>query len=106
MIDLTGLDKAAVLAALYNGSRPLGMGLFRSRLGDMSIEEARGYLNNPKLVPDYVLANEYGCFDYLNGRPLKINISGDTLDPWGYDRDNGEGAAARIIANLRLEASR
>ena len=26
MIDTTGLDNAAVLAALYNGSRPLGMG--------------------------------------------------------------------------------
>ena len=26
VIDLIGLDKAAVLAALYNASRPLGMG--------------------------------------------------------------------------------
>ncbi len=30
MIDITGLSKAAVLAALHNGTRPLGMGFLQA----------------------------------------------------------------------------
>ena len=38
-------------------------------------------------------------FDYLKGRVMKIDLSGDSeLDPRLYDRDNGAGAAERAIA--------
>jgi hypothetical protein len=36
-------------------------------------------------------------FDYVDGRCLKIDLRGDALDPRLYDRDNGEGAAARAL---------
>jgi hypothetical protein len=39
-------------------------------------------------------------FDYVGGRPLKIDITGDELDPRLYDRDQGEGAAAMAISEL------
>lgn len=39
-----------------------------------------------------------GYFDYLKGRVMKVSISGDSLDPRLYDRDNGQGAAARALA--------
>ena len=32
---------------------------------------------------------------------MKVNLSGDTLDPWGYDRDNGQGTAEDAIDELR-----
>lgn len=31
---------------------------------------------------------------------MKLDFSGDVLDTWGYDRDNGAGAAERAIAEL------
>jgi hypothetical protein len=32
---------------------------------------------------------------------MKVHIGGDEFDPWGYDRDNGDGAAQRVIDTLR-----
>ena len=85
MIDLKGLDKAEVLAKLYNASKPQGLGFLHATPDDMSVDSARELLE------------EYTRFDYLHGRVMKINLSGDELDPRLYDRDNGEGAAARAI---------
>lgn len=88
-INLKGLDKAAVLAALFNASKPQGLGFLHYNGEAMTVERARELL---KHTTD---------FDYLEGRVMKINLSGDTLNPWLYDRDNGEGAAAAAIASLQ-----
>ena len=37
-IDISGLDKADVLAALYNNSRPLGLGFLHATPEDMTHE--------------------------------------------------------------------
>ena len=39
-------------------------------------------------------------FDYLAGRVMKVELGGDTLDPWLYDRDNGRGAALEALTPL------
>lgn len=88
-ISIEGLDKAAVLAALYNASRPQGMGFMKYDPNPMTVEQAREILS--KQV----------SFDYLMGRVMKISLDSDDLDTWGYDRDNGQGAAAKVIAELR-----
>lgn len=75
MIDLKNKDKAEVLAKLYNASQPLGMGIFHFDSSDMTIERARELLDSGRTY-----------FDYLKGRVMKI-------DPYLYDRDNGQGAA-------------
>jgi hypothetical protein len=31
-------------------------------------------------------------FDYLKGRVMKIDLSGEMMDTWLYDRDNGQGS--------------
>lgn len=36
---------------------------------------------------------------------MKIDLSGNELDPRGYDRDNGEGTAERIIKAFRETGS-
>ena len=89
-INLKGLNKAAVLAALYNASKPQGMGFMHYNPTPMTIEEAEG-----------LLERTYD-FDYLKGRVMKVNLDGETLDPSDYDRDNGEGAAAAAIASLKI----
>lgn len=88
-IDLRGLDKADVLAALYNRSRPQGLGFLQATSGDMTREEAAELLK------------EHTYFDYLHGRVMKVNLAGDTFSPHLYDRDLGEGAAARAVASVR-----
>ena len=95
MISLEGLNKADVLAALYNGSRPLGMGFLHCDPTPMAREEAQEILNEDRRP----------YFDYLKGRVMKIDLSGDELNPYLYDRDNGNGAAFLIIQSLRETAS-
>ncbi len=49
-----------------------------------------------------VIAEQGMYFDYLFGRVMKVDISGDELQTRWFDRDNGEGAAERAI-NALLE---
>lgn len=92
IIGISTLDKAAVLAALYNRAKPLGLGFLHYTPEDMSIEEAREFLDGGQTY-----------FDYLKGRVLKVNLSEDAFDPWLYDRDNGMDAALEVIDKLKLE---
>lgn len=82
MVDIKGLDKARVLKALYDHSHVQGSGFLQA-------------------VPDGVVTVEH-CemllgsqtyFDYLHGRVLKVELSGDEFDERLYDRDCGEDAA-------------
>ena len=84
-LSLVGLNKAAVLAALYNMVRPQGRGLDRYDPKPITVEEAQKIIDRRGL-----------SFDYLEGRVMKIDLSGDTVDVWLYDRDNGDGAASRL----------
>lgn len=87
-ISLVGKDKAEVLVALYNNSQPLGIGILQHDPAPMKKEEAKEILK------------EQFDFDYLKGRVMKVNLGGDSFDPWLYDRDNGEGSAARALSHL------
>lgn len=93
-MDISGLNHAAVLAALYNGSKPLGAGFIQYNPTPMTEAEAESLLGQ-------------GYFDYLKGRVMKIKISPDSdeVDTWGYNRDNGINAAENIIAELRKRPS-
>ena len=89
-IDIKGLDKAELLAALYNSSQPLGLGFLQADTNAMTKEDATEIIREQGL-----------SFDYLQGRVMKISLEGDNLNPWGYDRDNGEGSVAQIVENLK-----
>jgi len=93
-IDISKMDKAEVLAALYNASRPLGMGMLHYTPEEMDVEEARGLLASQQR------------FDYLKGRVMKVNLSKDNLPVALYDRDNGDGAAARTLENVKAVESK
>lgn len=109
-ISIKGIDKAELLAALYNAARPLGMGMLRCLPGDMSIEEARKCLgmgdDHARDFPEFVKGDRKMYFDYLHGRPLKVDLSGDEMSTDLYDRDQGKGAAERIVAALREKMER
>lgn len=90
MVSIAGLDKAAVFAALFNGARAQGLGFLQYNPKPMTPAEAQKRFGG-----------RFESFDYVDGRVMKIDLSGDEFDPWGYDRDNGAGAAQRVIDTLR-----
>lgn len=88
-INLKG-RKAAVLAALYNNSRPQGMGFLHYDPTDMTEAEAQALLDEGQTY-----------FDYLKGRVMKVDLSGDELTRTDlYNRDNGPGAAEQAADSV------
>jgi len=88
-INISNMNKAEVLAALYNNTKPQGLGHLHYALKPMTIEEAQEFLDKGQTY-----------FDYLKGRVMKIDLDSDELWPGKYDRDNGLGAAANALAKL------
>jgi hypothetical protein len=87
-MNIKDKNKAAILAALYNNSKVQGMGWLQARPGKMKEEKAA------ELLKDQTY------FDYLHGKVMKVDMSKDELDPYLYDRDNGQGAAEAAISHL------
>jgi len=89
-IDISEFKKADVLAVLYNSAKPVGLGFMHYNSKPMTREDAQ------KII-DQGITN----FDYLHGRIMKIDISGDKIDPSCYDADNDqEGLALSAITAL------
>ena len=92
MVDIKGLDKARVLKALYDHSHVQGSGFLQAVPdGVVTVEHCAGLLA------------KYSYFDYLHGRVLKVDLSGDEFDERLYDRDCGKGAAQRAVDSIRDE---
>lgn len=101
-INIKGLDKAAVLCALFNGAKQIGAGAIFHPEGakPMTSDSAKEFI----LLGDDS-TRQFGkepelYFDYLLGRPLKVDLSQDDLYIDLYDRDNGQGAALRALQPL------
>lgn len=92
-LDITGLNKAKIFAALFNAAQPQGLGKLHFIDRKMTEKEAQ------RTLDEY----ESKRFDYHEGRVMKINFSGDVLLTDLYDRDNGQGAALAAIKFAGLE---
>ena len=90
-IDISKFKKETVLATLYNHSKPQGLGILHFDPKAMEDDEAKELLKRQSY------------FDYLKGRVMKVDLSGDELDARLYDRDNGDGAAQRAIDRIPRE---
>ncbi len=94
--EIYGLEPHQVLCALYNASKPVGMGILNHKSGDM--EES---------VASTLLATG-SRFDYLSGRLIKTDVdpSNGEYNFYLYDRDMGEGAALKAIEaySIKLKA--
>lgn len=88
LVNIKGIDKVELLAALFNASRAQGAGLFAPHTQAMTKEEAQS------------LKPESTYFDYIRGRVMKIYLGDDECDTRLYDRDNGPGAAEVVINAL------
>lgn len=88
-IDISNKDRAEVLAALYNHSQPVGMGMAHYDPTPMTKE-----------VAEKILERETS-FSYLKGRPLYINFENNALWVGAYNRDNGKDLAQRAISKCK-----
>lgn len=96
-LDIADLDKADLLAALFNGANCRGQGadpgVFMTREDAAAMIEQRQHAHGWR-----------SYFDHIEGRPIRSDIGGDLMDSWGYDQFNGEGALAQVLAGLRRGA--
>lgn len=94
-IDITGLNKAQLLAGLFNRARSQGWGFAVATDETMTVAQASAIIKRDRKY------NEDLHYDYVAGRSLKIYLGGNTFDPSNYDRDNGQGAAQSVIEAVR-----
>ena len=90
-VDISGLDKVEILQALFDRAQPVGMGYIH-------------YDKNHKLSQkdaQRILEEEDGDADYIFGRYMKVDVSGDQLETWEYNSENGDNVAEEIIQELR-----
>lgn len=83
-ISLYGLDKAAVLAALYNAA-------YTGRGNPAPITTAKAA----------ELLEVTLDFEFIGSRHVRINLETDGLDPSYFDDAHGKGRAEKVIAKLR-----
>lgn len=88
-IDISKLDGATVLAALYNHA----LQVWHNRAGvkvfpDMTIDEARE-----------ILKHQYQ-FSSLLGIEMGIDFSTNFVNIWSYDQIYGPGTGERVISEL------
>lgn len=89
MVNITGLSKAKVLKALYDNSHMQGMSFLAAPSRPITLKDCEEALKH----------NTY--FDYFYGRVIKVDLSGNKFDERLYDRDNGNGAAAKAVNSIR-----
>lgn len=99
-ISIKGADKATILQKLYDRAKVQGMGILHAVPGPMSRELAEKLIGGTP-SGDYPPGfHKPLYFDYVQGRVMKVDLSGDAFDPWLYDRDNGTGAAYAAIKDV------
>jgi len=87
-VDISGLDKVVLLKALWQEQKPAAFfTITRFQAPGFNDEEAA------EAVKKYI--------DYFRGRAIKSDLSGDSVNPFGYDRDAGSGSFAKIVANIK-----
>lgn len=100
MVNIEGLDKAKVLHALWHASHAQGMSFIALPKNgeDFTISRAEELIRERDEFdnPNYKL-----YFDYVDGHVIKCNLYEDEFDETLFDRDCGEGAAAKAIEQLR-----
>lgn len=91
IVQFDGLTREQVLCALYNASKPQGLGILHYDPMPLTIPEAKKVLAKT----DYV--------DYLKGRVIKVNLpeNANEFDCRLYDRDCGTGAAMYAIERYK-----
>ena len=93
-IDIKDLNKVELLQALWERQivPPGSMGIFQGAKTKWTEDDS---FRAKEAVKGYI--------DYFKGRVIKTDLSGDTVNPRGYDRDADEGAFQSVVDKLRSQ---
>ena len=95
MINIRGINKAELIAGLFNRSiAPRGVFFDKRHERPMTAADVASY----RIVRISLETNN--PIDHLRGRPIKMNVAGDQTDPTHYDALNGFGAAAWVVTDI------
>lgn len=101
LIHTAGIRTAAILAALYNAAIKIGHGEKNPGPDTITLDQASEIL---KAQPKGRNGKKLRYFDYLNGKRLKIDLSGaytSGIVAGQYDFYFGQGTAKRAIEILK-----
>lgn len=102
VIDIRDLDRAELLAALYNATHAVGRGALHDLGRDMTVAEARAALDEQRHAQRRLShLGLIAYFDFLYGRPIKLDVEQDVVDFYLYDNDAGHGTGKRVVEALR-----
>ena len=102
-IDPGAMSNAEILMRLYNAAgppcSPHALAWMDYRRGQMSLEAAQAIIDRTlELQADLPEAlRSVLDIDYISGRIIKVRLDQRPLHVALYDRDHGEGAAARAL---------
>lgn len=111
MISYEGIDEAELIHGLYHGTGQLAVdtpaGLIDILHGGSKVT-LRAVQEDLAEGVVHAFDDAMMHIDYYRGRPLKVRLDLrlQNFDERLYDRDAGEGAAARVIAALRARAGK
>jgi hypothetical protein len=92
-VDIAGLDKVDLLHRLWENGAPA------------SWYTSQGFI--PPVFNEFKAATAVDDYiDYFEGRCIKTDLSRPIAYPGLYDRDYGQGAFARIVAEMKDEIKR
>lgn len=97
------VDAGRLVAALYNNSQPLGMGMLHFTPEDMTTAQAQEIIDDMVAIRrSHGETRDVFYFDYLKGRVMKVgnDRKDGEMDGRLYDRDNGLGAFERVVRSL------
>lgn len=95
MIDISGIPKHVLLAALYNKMRPQGTGPYRGIKMIMSEGCAQ------ELISEFQAIGARLSFNQVGGRFMGADLETDEFNPGPYNFYHGDGAAELVIGELR-----
>lgn len=90
MIDISNVDRVALLKGLWENQITAGFFTLNAVLAPSFDEELA-----KKAVE--------GRIDYFYGRAIKTDLSKDSVDPYLYDRDAGQGTFQKVVDSLLSE---
>ena len=88
-VNIQGIPKDVLIRALWENAH-----------ANLFYGGARPY--DEEVVSERISHQEL-YFDYLFNKVMKVDLSGDEVNPKLYDRDAGDGTFARTVQELREE---
>ena len=94
-LDISDIDPAPLLAALYNRAAPIGYGFLSANPHDLTADEAEDIL-----LDQYAETKSTIIWD-LRGRVIQSDFNPGAADFTLYDKAHGPGAAASVVRALK-----